>query len=275
MQERYIRTEKCPEVFYRKLGQGAPVLLIHGFPDDGNLWRRVMPLLSETCTVIVPDLPGTGKSIYSGGGISIEELADSMLSILHTERISKVVVAGHSMGGYIALAMAANCPEIMAGLSLVHSTSQADSAEKKQQREKVIRLIRNGGKDTFIKGMIPGLFAPHFQTKDPEGVAMQIGNSLKLASGTLTGFYEAMINRPERTFVLSEARFPVQFISGKEDSVVPFDITMKLSDLPSVSFVSVYEEVGHMSMLERPESLAADLEAFSHYCLDAALKTTL
>src|SRR5690606_25097329 len=115
------------------------------------------------------------------------------------------VMVGHSMGGYIALAFAEKYPKVLKGLSLVHSTATADTEEKKETRRKSIALIEKGGKDAFVKGMIPNLFSNHFKGAHPEIIQKQIEQGQKLKAESMVGFYTAMINRPDRRNVLTEA----------------------------------------------------------------------
>jgi len=261
-----ISTPNCPNVFYRKAGKGNPVVLLHGFPENGDLWSRVIPGLAEMFTVIVPDLCGAGQSSLPEGATTMEALAEAVAAVLQHESIDHTVVAGHSMGGYTALAFAEKYPEQLKGLSLVHSTATADTEEKKQIRRKSIELIRKGGKEPFVKGMIPNLFAEQFKEQHQEVIARQIERGMELSSDSMIAFYNAMINRPDRTSILSEATFPVQWIIGKEDSVVPLQSALRQSCLGNTDFVSLYNEVGHMSMLEQPETLLNDLRGFIAYC---------
>jgi pimeloyl-ACP methyl ester carboxylesterase len=266
MESLYTSTSLFPHIHYRKAGSGYPLLLIHGCPENGDLWQEVIDALAEECTVLIPDTPGTGESKLVSEYVNIGELAESMRAILKQEGVEKAVVAGHSMGGYIALALAAQYPEMIAGLSLVHSTATADTEEKKEARRKSISLIRKGGKEAFVKGMIPNLFAGHFKKENPGIMERQVQRAMAMEDGTMIAFNQAMIDRPDRTEVLKTASFPVQFIVGKEDGVIPNDIIVKQKDLPRRSFVVAYEAVGHMSMIELPETLAADLKTFTAYC---------
>jgi pimeloyl-ACP methyl ester carboxylesterase len=261
-----ISTPKCSNIFYRKAGKGHPVVLLHGFPENGGLWSKVMPGLAETFTVIVPDLPGAGESSLPTGTTTMEALAEAVAAVLQHEAIEHAVVAGHSMGGYTALAFAEKYPEQLKGLSLIHSAATPDTEEKKQTRRKSIELIRKGGKEPFVKGMTPNLFAERFNEQHGDVIAQQIERGMQLSGDSMIAFYNAMINRPDRVSILSEATFPVQWIMGKEDSVVPLQSALRQSCLANIDFVSLYNEVGHMSMLEQPEKLLCDLREFIAYC---------
>lgn len=261
-----ISADQFPTVQYRKSGSGPALMLLHGFPEDGSLWNQVVPALSGSFRVIVPDMPGAGGSALPAGNPSLDVIAPSLEVILNKEQINEVVLVGHSMGGYVSLAFAEKYRPWLKGLSMVHSTAFADSEEKKQARVKSVELIRKGGKEPFVKGMIPNLFATAFREAHPEVIQRQVERGLKLSEESMAYFYNAMINRPERTNILRDAGFPVQWIVGKEDQLIATESALQQSSLASVNFVSLYENCGHMSMLEQPERLANDLRDFAVYC---------
>lgn len=267
-----LSTDKFPSLAYRKAGQGPVLMLVHGFPENGGLWDKVIPLLEKDFTVIAPDLPGTGESSLVEN-MTIEDMAHSLDAILRHEGIEQAVVAGHSMGGYTALAFAELYPQKLVGLSLVHSAAGADDEEKKETRRKSIELIKKeGGKEAFVKQMIPNLFAASFKEQQPEVLQEQIERANSLPAESMIAFYKAMINRPERISILKKISCPVQWIIGKEDSVVPPAKAAEQSKESERTFVTVYENSAHMSMLEMPVRLAGDLKEFAQYCYHHHLK---
>jgi len=266
MDRYYIETPVAPRLCYRKSGTGPPIVLLHGFPEDGSLWEPIGAELSRKYTVIIPDIPGSGESELAGNP-SIEDLAEPVSEMLRAENLGPVMLVGHSMGGYIALAFAEKFPSMLAGLSLVHSTAAADTEEKKETRRKSIELIRKWGKKPFIEQMIPALFAKDFRNEHPAIIERQIDRGMKLKEESMIAFYTAMINRPDRTGNLVKSAIPLQWIIGKEDSVVPVTAALKRCSLSDISFVSLYEGCGHMSMIEQPGRLLKDLEEFGGFCL--------
>ena len=129
------------EVAYQKLGTLKPaIMLVHGFPEDGSIFKYQYEFLKEKYTVLIPDLPGSGKSSYNEELKSVEDFAEILKEILRKENIDKCFLLGHSMGGYIALAFAEKFPQCLSGLGLIHSTAFADSEEKKATRNKNIEF---------------------------------------------------------------------------------------------------------------------------------------
>jgi pimeloyl-ACP methyl ester carboxylesterase len=261
-----IKTAHFPNIHYRKTGSGPAVVLLHGFPEDGDLWDTVYPALSGQYTVIIPDTPGSGQSTLDEKEPSIESLADCITDILNQENVDEIVLAGHSMGGYISMAFAELRRPWLKGLSMVHSSAAADTVEKKETRRKSIELIRKGGREPFVKGMIPNLFSASYKDQNEDVLDRHFEKGLKLPAESMVAFYNAMINRPDRTSILKELNIPVQWIIGKEDGVIPMNSALQQSKLARVNFVSVYDNCGHMSMVEQPEKLANDLKEFISYC---------
>lgn len=264
----FTSTEKCPAIAYTKSGKGPALILIHGFPEDGGLWRLVKDTFSKHFTLLIPDMPGTGKSTFVGEDISIEELAEAVFAVVQdaVPAAERVVVCGHSMGGYIALAFAELYSERLAGFGLLHSTTKNDNEEKVLKRQKSIQLIRKGGKEPFINGMIPNLFSPQTKQEQPQLLEEQSNRGQALKDNTLIAFYQAMINRPDRTFIFEGLNVPVLLLMGLYDEVIPNEDGMSLAKFSDVTFVSIMDRSGHMSMLEQPEDFAEALYHFADYC---------
>jgi pimeloyl-ACP methyl ester carboxylesterase len=260
-----ISTSFSPGIFYRKMGAGPVAVLLHGFPESGTLWRNVWDHLAASYTLVIPDLPGSGNSKLEGSA-SIEQMAEALKMILDEENIDKAVVIGHSMGGYAALAFADIFPQYVAGLTLVHSTPFADDDEKKQNRSKVIEIVAKGGKDAFLRTMVPGLFAEDFLNNNEATVSEQVGNALTMSKEAVINFYTAMMEREERISVLNNLSFPVQWIIGAKDTLIPVKKILPLTHMSPVNFTSYYKDCGHMSMVEVPGELQNDIKEFLDYC---------
>lgn len=249
---------------YNKIGSGHPVLLVHGFPNDGSSWDVVLPLLSSNYQYIVPDLPGAGKSAALPE-LSLEKMADSILEILEQEKIEKAVLVGHSMGGYTIMEAVRHFPEGIKGISLVHSLASADSEEKKATRRRSIKLLQNGssGKSVFLKAMAENLFADEFKAAGPQVVDIVADKGMELSADTLSAFYNAiMLRSDKRDWLKQNTDIPVQWIIGDEDKATPMDEALAQCYLSRVNDVQLYRGVGHMAMMEAPERLAHDLNDF-------------
>ena len=239
-----------------------PVVLLHGFAEDSTIWNEQMNFLQDYCRLIIPDLPGSGKSsMLQKDHVGIEDYAACINALLEKEGIEKCILLGHSMGGYIALAFAEKFGHKLQGFGLVHSTAFADNEEKKSNRIKGIKLMEEYGVYPFLKNTTPNLFSPDYKNKHPEKVNELIENGKNFSVEALVQYYTAMMNRPDRTEVLAESKVPVLFIMGSEDTAAPLDDLLKQVYLPKISHIHIIGGVGHMGMWEKPDEV-------NHYLLD-------
>lgn len=254
-------------IFYRLMGSGKPVVLLHGFGEDGNVWKNQIEFLKEKFQLIIPDLPGSGKSEMIDD-MSMEGMAEVIKKILDTEdpsirrSLEKVSMIGHSMGGYITLAFAEKYPGYLNAFGLFHSTAYADSGEKKTTRRKGIKFIEQHGAFEFLKTITPNLFSQFSKDEMPEMIDEFIAGLGNFSSASLVSYYEAMMQRPDRTEVLKKTRVPVLFIMGKYDNAVPLKDALKQCHLPQKSFIHLLEKIGHMGMIEEPDKSNRALENF-------------
>ena len=245
------------QLHYRKIGVGAATLLIHGFGEDGNVFNQGIKHLPEQGMLLIPDLPGSGESeIWPAAEPSLNDFALAMNAILEKEGIEKCRIMGHSMGGYIALAFAEQFPVKMIALALLHSTAYADSEERIQKRRQAIEFIDREGAAAFLHISLPGLFAPAFREQRKEVIDSLFTSMKKVSGSTLIQYYRAMIQRPDRSKLLEIAPYPVMFIIGQEDEIIKASDTHQLADITANAYIHVLNNVGHMSMLEAPESFA-------------------
>lgn len=127
-------------LFYRKSGKGKPIVLLHGFAEDGEIWNQQSLFLQNDYQLLVPDLPGSGKSSLTDN-VNMEEMAEALKAILEEENILETIVIGHSMGGYVTLAFAEKYSESLKAFGLFHSSAYADSEEKKRCVKKTLCLF--------------------------------------------------------------------------------------------------------------------------------------
>jgi len=247
---------KNSTVFYNVSGQGKTVVLIHGFGEDGNIWNDIVKELKNNFRVIVPDLPGSGKSTIlkdENTPISIDDYAKVIINILRNESVSNCTIIGHSMGGYITLAIAEKYPEILNGFGLFHSTAFADNEERKQGRLKSIEFIQTHDAISFLRTSIPGLFADKFKQEHANVVEKVIDAGISFSKETLIQYQRAMLNRPERREVLQQTNLPVLFIIGEKDQAIPLQQSLAECHLPSTASMLILPNGGHMGMLEESE----------------------
>ena len=261
-------------IYYETVGEGLPVILIHGFGEDGTIWHYQRAFLKAHFRLIIPDLPGSGKSALLSispdrSSFIIDLYAACIKQILDQESIQKCAMLGHSMGGYIALAFAQYNPERLNGLGLVHSTAFADSEDKKNTRRKGIAFIQRYGAQEFLKQSIPNLFAEKFTVEYPDQIEALINNAGNFTASALVQYYEAMTERPDRTETLKKVTNPVLFIIGEEDKSVYLQDSLKQCYLPGNTQINILPGVAHMGMWERKDQTNDTVMNFLNYVSDA------
>jgi pimeloyl-ACP methyl ester carboxylesterase len=241
-------------ITYHIGGKGQLVFLLHGFGYDSTIWQQQANVLEAYCTVIVPDLPGSGQSDFIIGA-NMNTYAGIIKAIAEKESSNDdaFTIIGHSMGGYIALAFAEKYPHLIKGLGLFHSTAYADSSEKIAAREKAIQFIKNNGAFAFIKEAIPANFSPQFATNHVEVVTNLVVQADTISDDTLIQYYQAMIERPDRTATLTTSTYPILFVIGQYDAAIPMQQILPQSHLPNISVVHILQQSGHMGMLEEAD----------------------
>ena len=249
------------KIFYRSIGAGDPVMLVHGFGEDGNVWDKQVEYLKSKYHLIVPDLPGSGRSEMIDD-MTMEGMAEVLHTIIHEENIDKCTVIGHSMGGYITLALVESYWNHVNAFGLFHSSAFADTEEKKETRKKGIEFIKQHGAFEFLKTSTPNLFSPNSKLQIPNSIDEFINSLKEFTSQALIAYYNAMMDRPDRTSILKNTKNPVLFIAGQHDNAIPINDVLEQCHLPEKSYIHVLKKSGHMGMMEEPEKANRILDEF-------------
>lgn len=237
-----------PGIHYTEHGNGFPVVLIHGFCEDHSIWKHIVPGLSDEFRVITIDLPGFGESAPLQNGFRIDDVADAALDFIsNVLKINSCIALGHSLGGYVVLAMTNKRKSLFAGLGLIHSTANADLPERKMARDKVIEFVSAHGVDPFVESFIPPLFFDPTNPAIPEAVKM----GKRTPALTLLTYTEAMRDRPDRKSILSDYNNPVLFLAGAHDTIIPLESVQAQVLQTKKPILVVLEKTAHMGLLEQ------------------------
>ncbi|MBV9471190.1 MAG: alpha/beta fold hydrolase, partial [Abitibacteriaceae bacterium] len=143
---------------YEDVGQGSPVVLLHAFPLCRAMWQPQIDAISKEYRVLAPDLRGFGGTSAFEGTPSIEQMADDIVALLDALNIQEpVALAGLSMGGYVALALARKYPQRLRALILADTRAEPDTAEGKAKRDEMIQLAESKGALAVAEQMAPNL----------------------------------------------------------------------------------------------------------------------
>lgn len=250
---------KNTEIFYSDTGKGTAVVLLHGFLENQTMWKDLVSVLSHKNRVITIDLLGHGATECLGYIHSMEKNAEIVKAVLSHLRIRKVILVGHSMGGYVALAFAELYPATIKGLVLLNSTSKEDSAERKHNRDRAIKAVKQNYVN-FVRLSIANLFSENNRErleKEIENVKLE---ALKTPLQGIVASLEGMKIRKDREFILHESEFPKLLIIGKNDPVLNYEDNLKQVENTNTELITFPD--GHMSHIENKEELAMVLVEF-------------
>jgi pimeloyl-ACP methyl ester carboxylesterase len=246
-------------LFYVEFGSGLPLTLLHGYPLDHTIWLELVPGLNKAARLILPDLRGHGQSPEPQGPYSMLEMAEDVVELWDTLGIEKSVIGGHSMGGYVALALARYFPERLAGLALIASRTNADAPDKKTARLASIEDVRKNGVREAVSGMPAKLsYNNNVRERCREIVldASPVG-----VMGTLA----AMADRPDSLDLFLNLEIPTLIIAGEDDQIVPVDSLRAVAQKMKEPRLVEISGAGHMPMLEKPDEVASALKAFIQF----------
>lgn len=253
-------------------GRGLPLVLLHGFPLDHRMWADVTDLLAGDPTVLAPDLPGfgvspTGEDVAGAQGAgepSIEVMADAVAATLRDAGVERAVVAGLSMGGYVALALVERHPGLVAGLGLVDTRSAADTPEAAANRHKVAAAVLEEDSVDAVWGMRTTLLGTTSRESRPDLVARLEEWITDQGPRGVAWAQRAMAARADRTGLLGSVGVPAVVVVGAQDELSPPAIARAMAvALPDAVLVEV-PGAGHMTPIENPEPVAAALTALVH-----------
>ncbi len=235
---------------YDDFGRGPALVLIHGFGLNRTIWLNMAHLYLKGFRVILPDVRGHGESDAPSGVYDMSLLAQDLAGLLDHLGVGSAVVAGHSMGGYIALAFAEICPKRLAGLGLITTRTEADSPEKSADRFQMVREVQEQGASALADSLAPRL-------SDHKAI---IQSMHKMISGSspqgIIGALKGMAERPDRTRILATLQVPALVAAGEQDKIISLEKARTISQLLRQGHFVSLKKAGHMPMLEVPSILA-------------------
>lgn len=244
---------KNSQISYKVHGSGESVLLLHGFLENQSMWDDFIPSLSQTKKVITVDLLGHGNSDSLGYVHTMEDMANAVYHVLNHLDVEICIVVGHSMGGYVALALAELYPNLVTDLCLMNSTFLNDHQERIELRLRAVEVAKENY-ESLVRTSFTGLFAP----ESVKRFKSDFDNVLKIALNTsVQGYIGAqlgMAQRPNRLHVLNKVSGKKYIIVGKKDNLVD---PKAISEMIANSSIEMFElSEGHMSHIENKSDLS-------------------
>lgn len=246
---------------YQDRGSGVPLVLVHGFPLDSRMWDAQVAELSTQCRVLAPDLRGFGQT-HAFDPFTIESLADDLHALLEQLGALPCVLAGLSMGGYIALAYARNYPTDLRGLILVDTKAEGDTAEQKAGRQKMIDLARSSGAKAVAEQMLPKMLAEETPKRRPAVAQALRGLMEACPPKTIEHALLAMRDRPDQSRNLPSIPAPTLIIVGDRDAITPVSIAQAMQKQIPHAQLTFITGAGHMAPMEQPAQVNQAMSRF-------------
>ena len=230
---------------------GPVVVLLHAFPMSGEMWRPQLEALKDF-RVLIPDLRGFGKTPLVGPWLIEHAAAD----VLETIPAVKAAFVGLSMGGYVALQIAASAPDRASALALCDTRAEPDANENKAKRAGAIELVRAKGVSAFLD--------PFFKdaVSNQKALPMLRGVAEKASPEAVMHALSALAARPDSVPGLSKIKVPTAILVGSQDKVTPLPLSEAMrSKIPGAE-LHVIPDAGHFSNAENPDAFNERLLGF-------------
>ncbi len=236
---------------YTDEGKGLPVVFVHGFPLQRGAWQKQIAALRSSYRVIAPDLRGLGESDSGSGPATMAQFAEDIHGLLQQISREPVVLIGHSMGGYVALAFARQFPKMLRGLALVATKAGNDTPEGAAGRRATADKVKTEGSKVVVDAMTPKMLA----TSNADARLVEQVRALMAPSkpqGVIAALL-GMAERPDSTAMLAGITCPTLVITGADDTVIPPAESEKLAKAIPGAQLAVIPQAGHLVAYEKPD----------------------
>lgn len=250
-------------ISYSDTGKGTSIVLLHGFLENSTMWDFFVAEYSKKYRVITIDLLGHGQTECLGYIHTMEDMADAVYAVLHEVRIRKAIFMGHSMGGYVALAFAELYPDMIKGIVLQNSTSRADSDERKLNRDRAIKAVKQNY-TSFVRLSIANLFSEENRERFAPEIEALREQAVKTPLQGIIAALEGMKIRNDREVILHFSPYPILLVLGKKDQSLVYEDHVDQIDGTDVKLVTYPH--GHMSHIENRSALLKETLDFFKTC---------
>jgi len=228
-----------------------PVIFIHGFPLDSEMWEEQVQYFKDGYDVNCPDLSGFGKSKLDTPS-EIEDFAKYIFSYLTKKRIKKAALCGFSMGGYITFAFYELFPEFVSALIFADTRAAGDSPMAKEKRIEAIKMAKIYSMSYFVESMPPKLLSE--ESMKNEKLVSKVQKIIsRQKKESIINALKAMMDRKDRYSILEKIEVPTLFICGEKDILTPPEEMREMSKVVKDSEFVEIENSGHLSNMENPE----------------------
>jgi pimeloyl-ACP methyl ester carboxylesterase len=245
-------------MYIRKTGDpmGTPIIFLHGFLETGNIWFPWAEQMAETNHLFIPDLPGHGKTKINSQEARFSDWSRMLIRAIdaQSETRKSFHLVGHSMGGYLAMEIAALFPQRIGKVVMLHSTPMPDTPRQIVSRKKQIHLIQKGRRQLLMKRIGLSMFAPNHCEKLSETAKALNLNARECTGEGMIGTLNAIMNRRNFVPVMKQIMTKTLFITGGQDPFMPANYYQAILELFPGLRHHHFPKSGHAAFLEEPDA---------------------
>jgi pimeloyl-ACP methyl ester carboxylesterase len=250
------------QIAYGVLGSGPPLVLLHPFPANHELWLPAAQALTSRYRVILPDLRGHGESDVGDGPATMEKHAADLARVLDHAQVARAMFAGVSIGGYVLFEFWRRCRDRVAALLLCNTKAQPDTAEGRATRLQAAADVLERGTGPFLDSMLPKLLGKTTQATRPDLVDGARKMMQKMSPGNIAMVQRGMAERPDSLPTLKTIDVPTLVLTGDEDILTGIADAELMRQNISGSQMKVIARAGHYSVWEQSEEVGKLLRQF-------------
>ncbi|MGF1554871.1 alpha/beta fold hydrolase [Paucihalobacter sp.] len=246
-------------IHYKERGKGRALVFLHGFLENLEMWETLISTIKPSYRIICIDLLGHGKTDSLAYVHTMDDMAEAVKAVLDHLKLRRYVVFGHSMGGYVSLALANKFPKSIIGLGLLNSTTSADSEEKKQNRTRAITAVKKH-RTSFIAESIKQLFWIENHKKLEPSINKIQNQALNTGVQGIIAALEGMKVRSDLKHVIADGKIKTLIVTGTYDTVIDQKHLSVLKPYLNGEFHEL--EGGHMSHVENIKEFSYIISSF-------------
>jgi 3-oxoadipate enol-lactonase len=247
-------------------GAGWPVMLLHAFPMNADMWRPQLGAVPSGWRFIAPDLRGFGQTPFphgtEGKTPSLDDYASDVGCLMDALELDSAVIGGLSMGGYVTFALFRQSPARFAGMILADTRPQADTPQAREGRRGLREVLQRDGPSGVAEQMLPKLLSERTHRERPDVVDHARRIAVSNRSRAIDAALLAMMDRPDSTADLERISCGTLVIAGDHDAVTPVTDAASMQQAIPRSSLTIIPDAGHLSNLEQPEAFSKAVSDF-------------
>lgn len=230
-----------------------PIVFVHGFPYDRNMWENQVQFFKNDYYCVTYDIRGLGKHMVEDGQFTMETLVDDLYELMYELELARPVICGLSMGGYICLRALERNQSAFSGVILCDTKSAADDNEGRIKRAGAIKKINTEGLQKYVLDSVPSTFAGETIENNASLLEAVMQRAEASDPTGVKGCILAMMGRTDTTEFLGQITIPTLLISGSFDKLTPPIVMRQMCEKIKDAEFAIAPRAGHMAPLENPE----------------------